>query len=312
LKIGIVTPVRPGGPYFFGKNLRTILNTKGINATWTHALPSILTAPLWQRSDIVHSSGIPITYRLWKKPLVLTVHGEFPIEKNIWQTLFPLSIRKADIITTPSYFLKEKLNLKEAIVIPNAIFPNQIKTVRHSEKNVINLVTITKFYFKDKAIGVLNIIEILDSLPTEVRTHINYSVVGGGPYLKEVMEKVKRYNVNVHFTGMLQSPNNVLNSSDIFLYYSNHDNFPTVILEAMAFGLPVITNNIGAVSEIIEQGANGFICTNYDLYDVYLLRLIRNLNLRINIGENARKTVETKFSWENVVKQYIDVYGMLI
>jgi glycosyltransferase involved in cell wall biosynthesis len=312
MKVNVITGVRPAGPYYFGKNLAEILRKKGIDATWVYQLHKVLSSPFWQTADIVHSSGVPLSYRLWRKPLVLTIKGEYPIEKRVWRLLYPLAIRKADIITTPSHFLKERLNLQDAIVIPNAIFPEQFKTVEHAEKDTINLVTVTGLQFKDKARGILDILEILSSLPGEVHKHIKYSVVGGGPYLEQVIREAKRYLVNVEFHGALPSPKQTLQSSDIFIYYSHHDNFPNVILEAMACGLPVVTNDVGAVSEIFENGKDGFIGTNHDSYGEYLLNLISNLNLRAKVGKEARKTVESKFNWENVIEQYIDIYHKLV
>ena len=210
------------------------------------------------------------------------------------------------------HFLKERLNLQDAIVIPNAIFPEQFGMVKHADKDAINLVTIHGFYFKDKAKGILDVLEVLDSLPEEVRKNINYTVVGGGPYLKEVMAEAKKYNVNVQFTGMLPSPREVLEGSDIFIYYSHHDNFPIVILEAMACGLPVVTNSVGAVGEIIQHEKDGFIVNNHHSYAEYLIQLIKDSELRTKVGEKARKAVEARFNWETVIDEYIDIYQKLI
>jgi len=311
MKINILTPVRAGGPYNWGRDLVNQLSKRGFEAKHVHGLLELLTSPLYQKADIVHTS-VPLAFRLWKKPVVLTIKGEYSIEKTIWQPLYPAAIRKANIVTTPSYFLKERLNLKDAIVIPNTIFPEQFRVVKHTDKDVVNLVTVTKFHFKDKARGVLDILEILSSLPREVHKHINYSVVGGGPYLGQVIREAKRCEVNVKFYGILQDSRQVLQGSNIFIYYSHHDNFPNVILEAMACGLPVITNDVGAVSEIIENEKDGFIATNHDSYGEYLFDLINNLNLRAKVGQKARKAVESKFSWENVIDQYIDIYRKLV
>ena len=54
--------------------------------------------------------------------------------------------------------------------------------------------------------------------------------------------------------------------NDLFLYYSVHDNFPIAILEAMALGLPVVTNDVGAVREMIRPGENGYITVSEEDY----------------------------------------------
>jgi glycosyltransferase involved in cell wall biosynthesis len=311
MKINVLTPVRAGGPYNWGHNLVSQLNRKGLLAKHVHKLRDLLTSPFYQSADVVHAA-VALIHVCWKKPVVISIHGDYRAENNIWRFFYPMALAKADVITMPSNFLKEKLNLQDAIVIPNAIFPEQFGMVKHAGKDVINLVTIHGFYFKDKAKGALDVLEILDSLPEEVRKNINYTVVGGGPYLKEIMGEVKRYNVNVQFTGMLQSPREVLEGSDIFIYYSHYDNFPIVILEAMACGLPVVTNSVGAVDEIIKNEKDGFIGTNPSSYAEYLIHLIKDFGLRAKLGERARKAVEARFNWETVISKYIDIYRKLI
>jgi len=116
----------------------------------------------------------------------------------------------------------------------------------------------------------------------------------------------------VEFTGFLTDPKQVLAQSDVFLYYSHHDNFPIVILEAMACGLPAITNNIGAVCEIIENEKDGYIAITDGAYLEYLLNLLSEAGLRIKIGENARKTIESKFDWAKIADEYIKIYKALL
>jgi glycosyltransferase involved in cell wall biosynthesis len=311
MKINILTAIHGGGTYNWGRDLAAELSRHGLPVKHIHTLGALLCSPVYQDADIVHAS-VPLSYHLWKKPVMLTVHGEYPYEQNIWKFFYPAAIRKANIITTPSNFLKERLKLDKAIVIPNAISPKQFEMVEHRNKDVLNLVTVTSFYFPEKARGVLNILEILNSLPEESRNHIKYTVVGGGPYLKQIIKEKKIYSYSVEFTGGLPDPKRILEHSDLFLYYSYHDNFPMVILEAMACGLPVLTNNVGAVSEIMENEKNGYIAATDEAYFEYLLKLINNLDLRARAGENGRRAVETKFSWEKIVSRYMEIYNKLV
>jgi glycosyltransferase involved in cell wall biosynthesis len=312
MKVNIITPIHPGGPYYAGKDLASILNMKSVSANWIRELNRVLLSPIYQNADIVHSCDVPIGIRLWKKPLVLVIHGEYPIEKTIWRPLYPRAIRMADIIITPSYFLKERLNLKQGYIIPNAIFPDLFPQISYESKKIINLLTITGFQFKDKAVSVLEILGILDDLPEEKRKIIKYSIVGGGRFLNSVIQESKKYRIDVEYLGYLSNPKTYLEKSDIFLYYSNHDNFPLVILEAMACGLPIISNQVGAIGEIIENEKNGFISVDKNSYSKILCDLINNLELRIQVGNQARVTVEKKFNWENVVCKYIDIYNKIL
>ena len=307
IKVNILTGVRKGGPYNWGKDLVAELNRHGVEAKHIHALKSLLLSPIHQNADIIHTT-LPLLYRLWKNPLIITVHGEYHSEKNVWRLIYPSAIRKADIITTPSNFLKERLNLQRAIVIPNAVFTDRFEKIGYSERETVNLITVTKFFFEDKARGVLDILKVLNTIPKMISQRIKYVVVGGGPYLKQVMKEAKRYDVDVEFTDTLQSPGEVLKSSDIFVYFSHHDNFPNVILEAMACGLPVITNDVGAVSEIIENEKDGYIARTSETYFEYLLSLVNDPDLRSKIGQNALRSVKAKFDWSKVINRYIEIY----
>lgn len=312
MKVNILTPVRKGGPYLWGKNLVKDLNKKGIKARHIYKIKDLLLAMFHQNANIVHTT-VPIMFKLWKKPIVLTLKGDYTIEDNIWRKFYPSIIKKADIITTPSKYLKKKLNLKKAIVIPNAVDLDKFdREAKHQNKKIINIVTVTNLSFEDKSKGILDIIKILNSLKKN-GIQINYSIVADGRYLQETkkeVDKIKR--INVSFLGYKKNVKEVLQKSDLFLYYSAHDNFPNVLIESMACGLPVITNEIGAVSEIIENKKNGFIAKDESEYKKILEELIKNWKLRKKIGVNARKRIKKKFDCKKIVNEYIKIYSQLL
>lgn len=308
MQVNLLTPIRKGGPYSWGEDLTYMLNQNSVLAKHVHSLPMLLKSCFYQDGDIVHTA-VPIPFKLWKRPIIFTIHGDYTIEQNMWQRFCPKTIAQASTITTPSQYLKQKLGLERATVIPNALFPERFKPVEHREKEVLNLVTVTNFHFLDKAKGLINVAKVLERVQNK---NIKYTVIGGGIYLKQVKEEITKHRVSVEFTGFLTDPKQTLAQSDIFLYYSYHDNFPIVILEAMACGLPVITNNIGAVSEIIENEKDGYMAITDDAYLEYLLNLVGDAGLRTKIGENARKAIEAKFDWTRTVNKYIKIYKALL
>jgi len=311
MKINVLTQVHHGGPYNWGRILVSQLNNRGFEARHIHKLFQLLASPIHQNADIIHGSVL-LGYRLWKKPLILTIHGEYPMEKeNIWRHLYPSAIARADIITTPSFFLKDRLNLKDAIVIPNAVAAEQYRVIEHTRQDTINLLTVTSFGFEDKARGILDLLMILDNLPGEIRKKVKFSVVGGGTYLKQIEGEARKYKTYTKFLGRLPDIRSLLEESNIFLYFSHYDNFPLVILEAMASGLPVLTNDVGAINEMINREQDGFIASDQNAYVQYLVELINNVDLRRHIGSEAQKKVVAKFNWPRVVERYIEIYNRL-
>ena len=82
--------------------------------------------------------------------------------------------------------------------------------------------------------------------------------------------------------------------------------FGLVMIEAMACGTPVIAFNRGSVSEIIENGKNGFIVKNI----TEAVKAIKNIN-KIN-REDCRKSVENRFSDKKMIDEYEKVYKKVL
>ena len=270
MKINILTPPRLGGPFYLAKDLVSSLNKSGVKAEHLYEVRKVLLSPFYQNADIVHTL-IPTPFKLWKKPVVLTILGDYTIEPNIWQRFYPKTIAQANAITVPSQHLKQKLGLNEAVVIPNAVFPERFKPAQYEARDKLNLVTVMSFYFSNKVKGLLNIVEVLNKIQNH---RFKYTIIGGGRSLDTIKHQVAGTKVDVNFTGFLPDPKPTLAASDIFLYYSYHDAFPIAILEAMASGLPVITNNVGAVSEMIDNGENCYIAQSDKNYLEHLLNLV--------------------------------------
>jgi glycosyltransferase involved in cell wall biosynthesis len=92
--------------------------------------------------------------------------------------------------------------------------------------------------------------------------------------------------------------------ADVFVLPSRRDPFPTVIREAMFFGVPCVASNIWAMPEMIEDGKTGFLIPVDDT-DALLSRLVLLLGdaaLRKEMGTAARARAEAMFSWDSVGK----------
>ena len=306
-KINIITPLRKGGPWCWGQQLTEKINQTGqFEAIHKHKLFSLLSSPICQKTDIVHTT-IPITFRLWKKPVILTLHGNYKQEKNIWQSMHPTAIKRADIVTVPSQYLKNELGIENALVIPNAV--DVPTSIQRTDKNKINFLSIGNFYFKDKALGVLKIIDILNQLKKETRLDFEYHILGKGKYLEFVKNESKKYQLkNIFFEGFID-PKSYYSKTDIMLYYSDHDNMPLVIMEAMSYGIPVITNRVGAVNEMIDHQTDGYVAKNDDDYLEFFKKISLDSDLRHQLGQQAYQKIKDKFDWQVVIQAWLDVYS---
>lgn len=123
-------------------------------------------------------------------------------------------------------------------------------------------------------------------------------------------------NNAVSFVGNVYGEDKVrlLRGADVFVLPSYAENQPIALLETMATGLPVVTTPVGAVPEVIEDGANGFLVAPGDdraLAD-RLLTLLRDPDLRSRMGVAARRTVEDRYALSIMLDRLDAIFGGLV
>ena len=90
--------------------------------------------------------------------------------------------------------------------------------------------------------------------------------------------------------------------ADLLVLPSRHDPFPTVIREAMFFGLPCVATDIWAMSEMIQDGVTGYLVPpeSPEKLAAGMKRILVDPALQQGMGDAARKRAEQMFSWEAV------------
>lgn len=102
---------------------------------------------------------------------------------------------------------------------------------------------------------------------------------------------------------------------DVFVLPStNPDPLPTVVLEAMATGKPIVGYKHGGVCEMVKEGYNGLLAEVRNPEDLArkMESLLEDDNKRKNMGVNSRKRLLEKFSIEAYVQNYTAEYDRLI
>src|SRR3989344_4687424 len=130
MNVDILTPLRWGGPQKWGDNLSESLLKKGIYAKNIHSFFGIIKRIFYTKADVIHST-LPLFFTFHKKPIILTIHGDFNNENKIWKFFYKIAIKKSLEVTVPSKWLKHKLGLSHANIIPNGIF---IKIQQHNKR----------------------------------------------------------------------------------------------------------------------------------------------------------------------------------
>lgn len=151
---------------------------------------------------------------------------------------------------------------------------------------------------------------------------VQLEIIGGDP-TEEVGERSERDRVlhtvedlglerHVHLRGSVPSAEVArrLQRSDVLLLPSLDEGLPTVLLEAMASGVPVVATDCGGVSEAFTDGVEGFLVAPRDseaLADA-LARLGRDPDLRARMGEAGRATATSRFTLERQIDEFQALY----
>jgi len=115
------------------------------------------------------------------------------------------------------------------------------------------------------------------------------------------------------FLGERDDIYDVLRAMDLLLITSDHEGLPTVLLEAMALGVPVLARNVGGIGEVICNGMNGVLINSANAAELAAasLSLLTSNALRNELIAGGLKTV-TQFSAEHNAALYIDIYHSLV
>jgi glycosyltransferase involved in cell wall biosynthesis len=89
---------------------------------------------------------------------------------------------------------------------------------------------------------------------------------------------------------------------------------PTVLLEAMACGRPVVTTSVSGALDVVQHGQNGLLVPPRapEQMAAAIVRLLREPGLSEQLGRAARQTVEERYSWDVVGGSYLAQYETLL
>jgi glycosyltransferase involved in cell wall biosynthesis len=148
---------------------------------------------------------------------------------------------------------------------------------------------------------------------------IRLVLVGNGDVRDELEARVRQLDLSqrISFAGMLPREGVAahLAAADIVAVPSIHyggfvDGQPTVALEAMAAGRPLIVTRVGGLPQLVEEGQNGLIVEEQDadaLADA-IVELATDSGLRRRMGERSRRRIVESFTWEQVATRLVATY----
>jgi len=306
----------------------------------------LLIEPLKYDLDVVHTHmgnapspmAAQIYSKLRRKPLVTTYHGDQQssygsllrrLLVGVHNKCFASSVLNASkSITCPSEpFIYESRFLcnfaSNVQIIPNGLNFEKMAVQKSKEECRIDLnipADKTVFLF----VGSLSKYKGPDILLMAMK-HVNEKnkdamliYVGNGGMCGELRQMCKNLELDhiVKFAGFVSAEdrNKYFKASDIFILPStlNTEVFPIVLLEASAFGLPIVVSSLKTFNCLVENGKNGLITKRNDPEDLarVLLLLSKDDPMRKELSRNAY--LKTKdFTWSKIADEFEKIYEAL-
>lgn len=228
-------------------------------------------------------------------------------------------LKKADVLILLCRNWKEKIekkySLKNVFVINNPV-PFDTKIINENKQRLnSDLVNILFLGFLIKTKGIYDLVVIADRLSVSSPSHKIF-VCGKGEEEKKFLEEINRRDLkNIEYVGWVSGEKRIYyyKNSDIFLLPSYNEGMPMVLLEALAFGLPIISTNIAGIPDVVINRKNGFLLEpgNIDDFVEKLRLLILNKKLRREFGKES-KIIATRFEKEKIYKKWCRVYQKVL
>ena len=118
----------------------------------------------------------------------------------------------------------------------------------------------------------------------------------------------------VEYLGFLEKEDKfkALGKSDILVYPTYKDIFGIVNLEAMEFGLPIVSTQEGAIPEIVEHNITGLLTNKKDAEGIAenIERLLNDIDLRIKMGKAGRQKFLSEFIFEKFENRLLDIFNI--
>jgi glycosyltransferase involved in cell wall biosynthesis len=129
-------------------------------------------------------------------------------------------------------------------------------------------------------------------------------------YATELRRQVTAHGLDtqVRFEGHVEDPSRHYRAADVFVFASRQEGFGTVMIEAMAHGLPVVARSLPGVNDFIAHGRTGLVFEQDGDFAATLQRLLDDPVLRAKLGRAAREQAQA-YDIEAVAARYLELYG---
>ena len=243
-------------------------------------------------------------------------------ESWIMKKILEYNLSKADVITATSQMLaketaKYEYTGKTIHHIPFGVDVTLFRTTPGTKaKNPVCIGTVKAL---EEKYGIEFLIRAFAKVKV-VEPNTRLLIVGEGSLRDKLIELSTELGIadSVEFAGRVPNKEVIkyFHEIDIFVVpsVSKSETFGVAAVEASACSIPVIASNIGGLPEVVLDGKTGILFppSNIDVLVDNILLLIRSPELRIELGNNGRKYIESKYTLNKCGMQLEKIYNHVI
>jgi len=271
------------------------------------------------RADLFHALNQRLDTRLAARTIT-TFHDLFVMtgvySSPEFRSRFAEHARRAagnsDLIITVSEFTANQVSSllgfdrSRIRVVPHGVHAPQVAPSAKREKSIlfVGALQVRK--------NVAALVEAFEELPEGWRLVLAGAPAGYGS--ADILKRIEqsRCRERIEVTGYVspEQLQQLYGQASIFAFPSLDEGFGIPVLEAMAYGVPVVTSNGSALVEVAGDAALLINPRSKDQIAGALLRLIGNPDLCAELADRGRRRVK-EFSWERSVRETFKVYSEL-
>lgn len=279
-------------------------------------------------NSIQRDSIYLLTAKLLRKKVIVFFRGwdedSFKIfkEKEFFKKVFfkadaIIDLRSSNINQLKDWGYTKKTYLETTVVDISLIPYLANLDLRSKFKNRIGkTITILFLARLEKRKGIYEAIKTVELLKLKY-PDIKLTIAGDG----SEEENMKSYCIenkikDITFQGFVSGTEKAIcfMSSDIYIFPSYSEGMPSSVLEAMSFGLPVVTTNVGGLSDFFVNGEHGFIVDRNEpeVLCNCVSNIIDNRDLMYLIAQNNSQIAKDLFFPEKVKKRILNIFEEIV
>jgi glycosyltransferase involved in cell wall biosynthesis len=249
----------------------------------------------------------------WSNRFEKKIKSDFVLKK-----IFRSTFGKASVTIVLSKIFKDKLIelgvTSEFYVETMPVSKEWIDEFDIKEKKLTEQTNIVFLSRIVKEKGVFTCVDTI-KLITETNRNVFLHIAGDGKDLNNLKAYVEKNKIkNIIFYGDVRgkTKTEVLSNGNIFFFPTEYgEGFPNVIIEAMFFGLPVISRFVAAIPEIIEQEKTGYLTdsTNPNVYEAIIKNYIALSNQeKMQMAINCHNESKEKYSILKIKERVLNIF----